>query len=164
MTSSSRKLARFFLAIAALCLAACATPLPDALAIDEHDAIFRQRYQHSYDELEQQRSSGQLADSEYRVRKEALDEFVHQEAVKAAWTKHSLAESDRKATGLPTPASPVEVGAGGGGIDGNSFYRPFNDRYGSQSGMQNYGSSSGRFPGSGYAPGSSIRGNQGGLF
>lgn len=164
MTAPLRILARLSLAAAILCLAACAIPVPDAADLDEHDAIFRERYRPRYDELERQRAAGQLAETEYVVRKQELDDFVHQEAVKAAWTKHSLAESDRKSTGLPTPAAPVEVSAGGGGIDGNSFYKPFNDRYNSQSGSQGFGSSAGRFPGSGYAPGSSIRGNTGGSF
>lgn len=145
--------------------ASCATQsetIPTVADLDRNQQRFLALAKPEFDELERRRSSGALTQEQYNAEKSRLEYRVHQRAVDAAWTAHSLAESDRKATGIPTPDRPVAnpVGTQGGSVSGQgSFYQSHNDQYGSQAGFGASGSLS-----SGYQSGGSILGNRGGAF
>jgi hypothetical protein len=142
-------------AVAMIC-ASCATQaktMPSAADLDRTHQRFLTLAQPQFDELERKRASGTLSQEDYEREKSALEYRVHQQAVDAAWTAHALAESDRKATGIPTPDSPQQIQVGN--ISG-SLYQSHNDTYGSQGAMG--------ATGQGYQPGSSIIGNSGRSF
>ncbi len=117
------------LASVLLCgLGACSSTLPTAESIDSLAAQVRQQAQPEFDSLERRRAGGQLTQDAYLAEKAALEKQVTDRVSEIAWTRHSLAESERKANGLPTPGSAVSVQANnpmqGGGASG-SLYRPF---------------------------------------
>ena len=156
---------RFFLlpliAVTITLCASCATQsrtMPSAADLDRSNERFRARAQPQFDDLERRRASGALSQADYEREKASLEYRVQQQAVDAAWTAHALAESDRKATGIPTPDQPQQIQAGGAQ---GSLYQSHNDQYGSGSqGAFGAGASMGQ----GYQPGGSIIGNQGRTF
>lgn len=112
-------------------LAACGgSTLPSAASLTEHMRQLRQQAQPEFDALERERAAGTLSAAAYAERKAALEQRVGEDARDAAWARHSLAESERKALGLPTPDQPLAIVApnallgGAGGVNG-SMYRPF---------------------------------------
>jgi hypothetical protein len=135
--------------------ASCATQsrtMPSASDLDRSNERFRAMAQPQFDDLERRRASGALSPADYEREKASLEYRVQQQAVDAAWTAHALAESDRKATGIPTPDQPQQIQAGG--VPG-SLYQSHNDQY--SSGSQG---SFGAALGQGYQPGGSIIGNR----
>lgn len=142
-----------FAAALALSCVSCATQaktMPDAADLESSRQRFRAQAQPQFDELERQRASGAISKEDYEREKSALEYRVHQRAVDAAWTAHALAESERKANGIPTPDSPQAIDVGG--VTG-SLYQSSRDAYGSQGGAGVMGQS--------YQPGSSIIGRSG---
>lgn len=131
-----------FAAALALSCVSCATQaktMPTAADLDRNYQRFRAAAQPQFDDLERRRKSGAISQADYEKEKADLEYRVQRQSTDAAWTAHSLAESDRKSTGIPTPDKPVQapLGAmGGGASDSGSFYRSHNDQYG---GSQNYG-------------------------
>jgi hypothetical protein len=127
--------------------------VPDAARLDEIHATIRQKSQYYYTRIDEQRARGELSDQEYAVQKDKLDEWIWEQARDSAWRQHNLAESDRKAFGIPTPDAPqqVSINPGNAGIGtggGGSFYQPYNQSYGLGNGMANPMSGSGYVPGS----------------
>ncbi len=118
-------------------LASCASSTMDSTPtlaeLDAYERVVRARYQNEYAELSQQRASGSLGSAEYQRRKDMLDAKVTGGINDAAWNKHFLAESERKANGIPTPDQPVALNAGSTG--GESFYRPSNQNFGQVAGQ-----------------------------
>ncbi len=128
-------------AIVTLC-ASCATQsetMPSAAALDQNYQRYLAAAQPEFDELESRRKSGALSQADYEREKSSLEYRVQQRAVDASWTAHSLAESDRRATGIPTPDQPQAIQAGGGG--GGSLYRSHNEQYGGSGAQQSFGAS-----------------------
>ena len=120
-------------AIVTLC-PSCATQsgtIPSAADLDRNHQRFRALAQPQFDELEQKKASGALSQADYERAKDTLEYRVQQQTVDASWTAHSLAESDRKATGIPTPDHPQSITAGG--VQG-TLYQSHNDQYGGQAG------------------------------
>lgn len=118
-------------------LASCASSTMDSVPtpaeLDRYAAKVRARYQSEYDELERKRANGSLSKEDYAFNKQRLDSKVNEEVNNAAWNKHFLAESERKADGVPTPDQPVHLDSStpvGGG-----FYRPSNQNYGQVTGQ-----------------------------
>lgn len=149
-------------AITALLIPSCSTQsdsIPTAADLDRRATHFRTLAQPQYDQLERDRSSGVLTQDQYVMEKAALDERVREKAVDAAWSVHSLAESDRRSQGIPTPDAPREItpNSAGAGLFGGGFYRPRNDPYSN-------GQTNSPRGGSGYTPGSSIIGRTGRTF
>lgn len=144
---------RFFLpplgaAIVTLC-SSCATQsetIPSAADLDKNNQRFLALAKPEFDDLDRRRANGALSQADYEREKASLEYRVQQRAVDAAWTAHSLAESDRKATGIPTPEHPQSITAGGAQ---GTLYQSHNDQYGgSQAGFGASGSmSSGQLPG-----------------
>ena len=125
--------------IITLC-SSCATQsqtMPSAADLDRSSQRFRILAQPQFDDLERRRAGGALSQADYEREKANLEYRVQQQAVDAAWTAHALAESDRKATGIPTPDQPQFIQAGGGAGSG-TLYQSHNDRYGSGA-MQSFG-------------------------
>lgn len=140
-----------WLTAALLCvlLASCASSTmdstPTVAELESYERVIRARYQAQYADLASERSSGKISAEEYAEGKRRLDGKVSKEVNDAAWNKHFLAESERKADGVPTPDAPValyagQAGAGGVGYFGNqggggSFYRPSSQNFGAVAGM-----------------------------
>lgn len=129
--------------------------IPDAAELDRLHAGLRTKAQYYYDRLDERKARGDISSAEYEIERTKLDGWVWEQAKDAAWRSHSLAESERRALGIPTPDSAQQIaiqsgesgiGTGGGG----SFYRPYSQVYGSQMG----GSGANPMTGSGYRPGS----------
>lgn len=102
--------------------------MPTVAQLDAYVRSVRARYQAQYNELEARRAKGTLSKEEYAQQKAYLDSVVNEEANNAAWNKHFLAESERKADGVPTPDQPVALTSGLVGRD--SFYRPSSQNFG----------------------------------
>ena len=130
--TASRAIRRvvFALAVAGGLVACGGSTLPSAESLTEHMRQLRQQAQPEFDALERERAAGRLSAEAYAERTVALEQRIGEDARDAAWTRHSLAQSERKALGLPTPDQPVAIVApnallgGAGGSDG-SLYRPF---------------------------------------
>lgn len=133
--------ALFATTILAALLASCASStmdsVPTVAELAKYEHIIRARLQPEYAALDQQRTSGRMSPEEYADAKRRLDAKVSSEVNNAAWQKHYLAESERKANGVPTPDAPVALRSGmfqgggfgmagsiSGGGGSNSFYQP----------------------------------------
>ena len=126
-------------------LASCASSTMDSVPtiaeLDRYEQVVRARLQPDFAELERQRSSGALSKEEYQEQKRRLDNYVQEQVNEAAWNKHYLAESYRKANGIPTPDQEVLLNPGA--VQGESFYRASNQNFGQvvgQSGSAGLGS------------------------
>lgn len=119
-------------------LASCASSTMDSAPtlaeLDAYERVVRARYQDEYAELSQQLASGVLSRSEYDRRKGMLDAKITSEVNDAAWNKHFLAESERKADGVPTPDQPVALNPSAAS-GGESFHRPSNQNFGQVTGQ-----------------------------
>ncbi|MBX7208374.1 MAG: hypothetical protein K1X78_08700 [Verrucomicrobiaceae bacterium] len=150
-----------FASVVLLCVS-CATQketMPSAADLDRTYQRFLAMSKPEFDELERRRSSGALSQADYQAEKSRLEYRVQQRSVDAAWTAHYLAESDRKAAGIPTPDKPVAppLGPTGGGVSGQgSFYQSHNDTYGSMGGFGAAGTTS-----MGYLQGGSVLSGRG---
>lgn len=115
----------FAAAILAALLPSCASStmdsVPTVAELAKYEHFIRARFQPEYDELNQLRASGRMSPEEYAVAKSRLDSKVSSEVNNAAWQKHFLAESERKADGIPTPDRPVALQAG---MSQGMFYQP----------------------------------------
>lgn len=119
-------------------LASCASSTMDSTPtlaeLEAYERVVRARFQGEYDELGRQRSSGRISKADYDEHKLRLDAKVAAEVNNAAWNKHYLAESERKADGVPTPDAPVTLNPGVS-TGGESFYRPSNQNFGQVTGQ-----------------------------
>lgn len=148
---------------AAALLAACTTnsSIPDAKELDRYQKAAEAVMKPERDALEQKRANGQITDAEYKAQLAMLERQISERATDAAWTRHALAESERKMSGIPTPDAPVALEAptagGSGALPTGGTYRRFNE--------QDMGySTSAQVPRqffSGYQAGSTMRGNTG---
>lgn len=118
-------------------LASCASSTMDSTPtlaeLTAYEKVVHARYQGEYDAIERQRASGAISKAEYEERKGKLDAKVAEQVNDAAWNKHFLAESERKADGVPTPDAPVALNPGS--TQGESFYRPSNQNFGQVTGQ-----------------------------
>ena len=144
------------------CLSACMSAnhtLPDARDMDEYFIAAMGVAKPEFDALERERAAGTITQAAYEARKAEMEASVAARASDAAWTRHALAESQRKMAGIPTPDAPQDIpvpqaGSGQGGISQGS-YRRFNEQ------DQGY-SATGPIQRDffrGYSPGSAIRGS-----
>ena len=121
-----------FALLAAGVLASCASrtmdSVPTVAELESYERVVKARYQGAYAELERRRASGRISQEDYLQEKRYLDSTVNSEVNDAAWKKHSLAESERKADGVPTPDAPVALNSHT--PVAGSFYQPMNQNYG----------------------------------
>jgi hypothetical protein len=133
-------------------LPACSSStLPSAESLTANTRLLREQAQPEFDALESQRRAGVLSEADYLAARDALEKHISERARNAAWARHSLAQSERRSMGLPTPDSPVVVeapnalqGGGGGAMGGGSLYRPFTQQ--SQGGAMGNSFSAGMVP------------------
>jgi hypothetical protein len=121
--------------LAATLLMGCSSStLPTAQSLSASAQVLRDQARPEFDELERRRAMGQLSEADYQADRAALEKRISDDARDAAWSRHSLAESERRANGVPTPDSvqtisapnALQGGASGGGVaGGGSLYRPF---------------------------------------
>ncbi|MCB1278475.1 hypothetical protein [Prosthecobacter sp.] len=125
--------------LCSLLLASCASSTmdstPTVAELNAYEKVVRARYQPSYDDLARKRESGALSKAEYDEEKSRIDSKVAQDVNDAAWNKHFLAESERKADGVPTPDNPIALSSGQAGGSMGSFYRPSNQSFGMAAGI-----------------------------
>jgi hypothetical protein len=93
---------------ALLFLAACTSSVPTAQRLDELEQQIRAEHQVDYADLEQRRKRGELSREEYQIARSALDKRVQNRVDTMLWNRHALAQSDRKAHGIPTPDQPID--------------------------------------------------------
>ena len=139
--------------------------LPNAQKMDQYYESARALMKPEIDALERDRASGKVSAEEYAVKKADLDRRIEQRASDAAWTRHALAESERRMSGIPTPDAPQEIsipqaGSGAGSMPTQGTYRRFNEQ---DIGYSTAGPMAREFF-RGYTPGGSVRGNTGGGF
>lgn len=115
------------------CASSTMDSVPTERELNTYAGVVRARYQAEYDELERRRARGAISKADYEFNKNRLDSKVNEEVNDAAWNKHFLAESERKADGVPTPDQPVALTPGS--MTGESFYRPSNQNFGQVTGQ-----------------------------
>ena len=115
------------------CASSTMDSTPTLAELNAYERLIRARHQGFYDSLEKQRASGAISRSEYDERRRQLDSKVTAEVNDVAWRNHSLAESERKLDGVPTPDAPVRLNPGG--TSGDSFHRPANQNFGNAAGI-----------------------------
>lgn len=124
-------------AILSTLLVSCASStmdsVPTAAELDHYERVLRARFQSDYNDLESRRSRGTISKAEYEEQKRRLDNYISEQVNEAAWNKHFLAESERKADGVPTPDQTVALDPGA--IQGETFYRPSNQNFGQVTGQ-----------------------------
>lgn len=124
--------AALFSALLASCASRTMDSVPTAQELEAYERVIKSRMQGEYDELARLRSRGAISQADYEEQKRKLDSELAEKVNDAAWNKHFLAESERKADGVPTPDAPVALNPGAAG---ESFYRPSNQNYGQVTGM-----------------------------
>ena len=111
----------FFL-LAAAVLVSCESTAPTVEQLDALEAKVRSEHREDYALLEQQRAAGQMTADEYAVEHAALEKRVQNKVDTMLWTRHSLAQSELKANGIPTPDKPVDLAPPGVGTAQGSLY------------------------------------------
>lgn len=116
--------------------ASCITnTVPTAAQLDAYERQLKAAAQPEYAALEQQRASGQLTESDYENSRHKLDQRIQNQVDTMAWSRHALAQSERKALGIPTPDRPVSNPPPGVGQTQGSLYNSMRTTgMGSQSG------------------------------
>lgn len=89
-------------------LAACVSSIPTAAEFDRLEQQLRAEYRQDYDQLEQQRRTGQLTPAEHAQARAALDQRVRNRVDTMLWSRHALVQSDLKAHNIPTPDKPQD--------------------------------------------------------
>jgi hypothetical protein len=107
--------AALFSSLLASCASSTMDSVPTAQELEAYERVIKARMQGRYDELAHQRSRGAISQADYEEQKRRLDSEVAEKVNDAAWNKHFLAESERKADGVPTPDAPVALNPGAAG-------------------------------------------------
>lgn len=125
----------FVLSAAILLIGCGSSTLPSAESLSASAQVLRKQARPEFDDLERRRAMGLLSEADYQGDRAALEKRISDDARDAAWSRHFLAESERRANGVPTPDTPQDLAApnamqggaaGGGGLaGGGSLYRPF---------------------------------------
>lgn len=106
----------------ALLLTACESTLPTVEQLDSLEARVRQERQADYAALERQRASGEITAQDYEMQRASLDKAVRDKVDTMVWSRHALAQSERKANGIPTADQPVDNPPPMAGQIANSLY------------------------------------------
>lgn len=113
----------------------CTSTIPDAAQLDQYQALLRQRAEPEFAALRQQRETGQITQAAYDAEIKRLDQRIARQADGLAWSRHNMAESQKKALGIPTPDRPVANTPPIPGINsGGSLYQPATQQFNSQAG------------------------------
>jgi hypothetical protein len=117
------------------CLFSCTTnsSIPDARDLEKYRASAAALFKNERAALEQQRAVGSVTPDEYQRELADLEMRIDRRATEAAWTRHALAEAERKILGIPTPDAPQmieapQAGSTMGGTPTQGNYRRFNDQ------------------------------------
>ncbi|MBL9115810.1 MAG: hypothetical protein JNJ83_12450 [Verrucomicrobiaceae bacterium] len=150
--------------VCALTLSACMSSnhtMPDGKRLDRYRRAAQAVFQPELDALDADLAAGRISPGEHVLMTEAVEQKIIARAADAAWTKHAMAETQRKIHGIPTPDSPQNIpipvaGMATGGVPNQGTYRRFND---SDIGYSTSGQIAREFF-KGYTPGQSLRGKQ----
>jgi hypothetical protein len=111
-----------YLLVATLC--SCQSTAPNVADMDRYYKEAERRANVQIEKLEQQRASGQMGKEEFDYRAQLVRDDIPRKANDMAWTRHDLAETEKRALGLPTGGSNVGVSAPQvGGIQGSLYRR-----------------------------------------
>jgi hypothetical protein len=114
------------------CASSTMDSIPTLAELSAYEKVVHSRFQGEYDSLEKQRAHGAISQADYMEHKRRLDSKVSEEVNNAAWQKHYLAESERKADGVPTPDNPIALNSG---LASGSFYQPSSQTFGTAAGI-----------------------------
>lgn len=113
---------RLLLALAALTLAACQTTTPSVADMDKYYREAQAQAERDIDRLRLKMKSGEISSDQFEYRAQEIRDSVPHRAMKMAWARHELVESQKRSLGIPTGDHPVAVDAPGRG-GSESFYR-----------------------------------------
>ena len=122
-------------AACAMATLSCTSTLPTAEGLDQYAEMLRQRAAPEFAELRRQRDAGQITQDAYNERVTFIEQRIREETDNLAWSRHNIAESQRKALGIPTPDKPVQLIPPVAGVNSaNSLYRPATQQFNSAAG------------------------------
>jgi hypothetical protein len=113
---------RGFLPVLVLTLAACESTVPTSAQLDALEQTVRAEHQSEYAELASLRASGRISAEQHAESVESLDKKVRNKVDTMLWSRHNLAQSERKSLGIPTPDQPVQLDAPTAGQINGSLY------------------------------------------
>jgi hypothetical protein len=124
---------------------------PTAAELDRYWKKAEERAQQQIAVLDTMKAQGKLSQEQYDLRVLSIQNNIGKNANEIAWTRHELAESQRRALGIPTGDHVVEVSVPQpSGTE--SFYRPYG-QVGSGFGNTSASGSPGGGMWRGYTPG-----------
>lgn len=119
---------RFLASLGALALVACGSPtIPTAADMERYYHEAEKIAQRDIDRLAARRDRGEITSAEFERREAAIRDGIPRRASEIAWTRHDLAESERRSMGIPTPGAPMAVQAPGRGGMAGSLYHAAGD-------------------------------------
>jgi hypothetical protein len=128
--------------LACAVLASCASSTMDSIPMGEQMQIYKDQaqrdFQSEFARIGELHMSNVLSEAEYQAQLADLNDKVVQRAHTLAWNQHNLAEMERQAQGIPTPAASVmnmTPSAMNGGAGGQSMYRPSQLQFNSAAGV-----------------------------
>jgi hypothetical protein len=106
--------------------------MPSQKDLDRYRRAATVLFQGEMDTLEAERAAGRMSQEDYEFNKADIEQRIIARAADAAWTKHAMAETQRKIRGIPTPDAPQSIpvptaGSAAGGLPNQGTYRRFND-------------------------------------
>lgn len=130
-----RFLQSFACVVVMLTTLSCTSTVPTAEELDKYSQILHQRAEPEFAELRRQRTAGQITQETYEAGIAHLENRIRQETDNLAWARHNMAESRRKALGIPTPDKPVALTPPVPGVNSaNSLYRPATQQFNAAAG------------------------------
>jgi hypothetical protein len=95
-------------------------PTPEQL--DQLEKQVRAEHHSQYADLARQHSTGQMSAEQYAASLAVLDKRVRNKVDTMVWSRHHLAQSERKSVGMPTPDAPVQLEPPAAGQVNGSLY------------------------------------------
>ena len=110
------------LLVAVLC--SCHSTLPTVADLDHFYKEAERRANVQIEKLAQQRNSGQMGQEEFDYRAQIIRDDIPRKASEMAWTRHDMAETEKRALGIPTGGNTANISAPQvGGIQGSLYRR-----------------------------------------
>jgi hypothetical protein len=121
---------RWILSLAAASVfPSCAQRLPDLAEIDRSYQKVEEQSRNERADLERQRASGRLTESDYQREKAALENRISQRAIAMVWNRHLIKEVQMENAGIPTPDAPQDIAVPeAGSLPTGSDFRRFNQQ------------------------------------
>lgn len=105
-------------------LASCQSTIPDQADLARFEEQATVMAQRQIGLLDKQLAAGEITQEQHDRSVAAIQADIPRRAHDLAWTRHELAESEKRALGVPTGDAPMGVRSPGLGQVHDSFYRP----------------------------------------